>query len=89
MWKHPWPPYIIAALISNRNPEWTLKNSDVKLVALVLHEATLLDACPEAKMAAPHSGPDNTPTVSCITREALTINPVVTEHLRIRVLHSR
>ena len=56
---------------------------------LILHEATLLAAVPEARMADPHSGSDNTPTVSWITREALVINPVVVDLLRIRVLRPR
>ena len=40
-------------------------------------------------MAAPRSGSDNTPTVSWSTREASAINPVVSDLLRIRALHSR
>ena len=53
VWRHPWPPNIIAAIIPDRNPEGTLTNSDLEITALVLHEATLLDTCSEAKMAAP------------------------------------
>ena len=44
------------------NPEGTLTNSNLELAALVLHEAALLETCPEAKMAAPQSVLDNTPT---------------------------
>ena len=88
MWRHPWPPRINKALISDRNPEGTLKNSNLELAALVLHEATLMETCPEATMAAPRSGLDNTPTFSQITREASTINLVVADLLCIRVLHS-
>ena len=39
-------------------------------------------------MAAPRSGSDNTPTVSWITQEASTTNPMVADLLRIRALHS-
>ena len=88
MWRHPCPPDIIKALISDRNSEGTLTNSDLKLATLVLHEATLLETCPEATMAAPQSGSDNTPTVSWSTREASTINPVVSDLLHFRALHS-
>ena len=88
MWRHPWPPDIVKALILDRNPEGTLTNSDLDIAALVLHEATLLDTCLEATMAAPRSVLDNTTTVSWSTREASTINPVVADLLRIRVLHS-
>ena len=56
---------------------------------LVLHKAILLSADPEARMAAPIYGSDNTLTVSWSTREASTIQPVVAESIRIRVLHSR
>ena len=51
MWWHPWPPSIIKALILDRNHDGTLTNSDLNLAALVLHEATLLEMCPEATMA--------------------------------------
>ena len=74
-------------LIDNR--DGTITNSDLELATLVLHEATLLAAVPEARLAAPHSGSDNTPTVSWSTKEASTINLVVTDLLCLRALHSR
>ena len=89
VWRHPCPPNIIKILISDRNPEGILTNYDLELAALVLPEATLLEMCPEATMAAPFSGLDNTPTVSWSAREASAINPVVADLLRIYVLHSR
>ena len=66
-----------------------ITNSDLKLAALVLHEATLLAAVPEARLAASCSGSDNTPTISWRTKEASTINPVVAAFLCLRALHSR
>ena len=89
VWQNPWPPDIIVALISNRNPEGTLTNSYLKIAALVLHEATLLETCPKAKISAYRSGSDNTPTVSWSIQEASTINLVVADLLRVRMLHSR
>ena len=82
-------PVPIADLVSSTNRDGTITNSDLELAALVLHEATLLAAVPEARRAAPRSGSDNTPTVSWSTREASTINPVVADLLRLRALHSR
>ena len=64
-----------------------LTNSDLSLAALVFHNATLMNVCPDANMAAPHSGLDNTPTNSCSTRGASTINPVIADLLQIRVIH--
>ena len=61
----------------------------LELSDLVLHEAILLSADPEARMAAPVSGSDNTLTVSWSTREASTIEPGVADLIRIRVLHLR
>ena len=87
MWHHPLPLDIIAALISDKNNGGTLTNSDLELAALVLPKATLLDVCPDATMAAPCSGLDNTPTVYWSTWEAFTINLVVADLLRIRALH--
>ena len=81
VWRHPWPTHIIAALISDKNPKGTLTNSDLDLVALVLHKATLLETYPEATMAALLMGSDNTRTVSWSTREASTIKPVVSDLL--------
>ena len=89
VWHCPWTPDIIAALILVKNPGGALTNSDLKLSDLVLHVDTLLDVCPDANMATPRSGLDNTPTVSWSTREAYTINPVVADLLRIRTLHLR
>ena len=88
VWRYPCPPNIIKTLIYDRNTEGILTNYDLELAALVLPEATLLEICPEATMAAPCSGLDNTPTMSWSTREASTIKPVVSFLLRIRALHS-
>ena len=71
------------------NREGTITNSDLELDALVLHKANLLAAVPEARLAAPRSGSDNTPTVSWSTKEASTINLVVADLLCLRALHSR
>ena len=89
VWRHPLPPEIIASLVSLTNPQGTITNSDIEPAALILQDATLLKSFPKARMAAPHSGSDNTPTVSWSTREASKINPVVADLLRINVLHSR
>ena len=71
------------------NLKVTIKKSNFELATLVLHESTLLTAVPEACMAVPRSGSDNNPTVSWSIHEASTINPVVTDILRICALHSR
>ena len=67
VWKHPWPLDIIAYLVSSTNPQDTITNSDIKLAALFLQEATLLEAFPKARMVALRSVSDNMPTVSWIT----------------------
>ena len=89
VWRNPWPPNIIASLVSSTNPQGMITNSNLKLAALNLQEATLLEAVPKACMAAPRSGSDNTPTVSWSTCEASMINLVVEDILCIRALHSR
>ena len=53
VWRHPWSPDIIAALVLDKNTGGTLTNSDLELFALVLHKATLLSVYPDANMAAP------------------------------------
>ena len=45
VWRHPWPPYSVASLVSLTNPQGTIANSNLKLAALVLCEATLLEMC--------------------------------------------
>ena len=89
MWRHPWLHIIITALISDKNPEGTLKNSDLELSTFFLHEATLLDTSPEAKTVAPRLGSNNKPTIYWITQEASTTNPVVAYFLRIHAIHSQ
>ena len=88
VWRLPWPPNIADNLISGTNPQGKITNYDLELAALVLQEATLLEAVPKASMAAPRSGSDNTPTVSWSTHEASMINPVVADLLRIHALHA-
>ena len=89
IWRLPWPPNIVNKLVSSANPQCKITNFDLELAALVLQEATLLEAVPKASMAAPRSGSDNTPTVSWSTHEASMINSVVADLLRIHALHSR
>ena len=89
VWRHPWSAEIIANLVSSENREGTITNSDLEVAALVLHKANLIAAAPDARLAAPCSGSDNTLTVSWSTKEAPTINPVVADLLRICALHLR
>ena len=42
--RHPFPPDIIAYLISSSKRQEKITNSDLELFALVIHEATLLEA---------------------------------------------
>ena len=86
VWQLSWPPDIVASLASSINPQGTITNSDIELVALVLQDSTLLEAVPKARMVAPRSGSDNIPTVSWSMCEASMINPVVAYLLRIRAL---
>ena len=79
----------MTALVLEKNPGGTLTSCDLKLTALFLHKAALLGVGPDANMAAPRSGLDNTPTVSWSTWETSTINPVVVDLIRIRALHSQ
>ena len=76
-------------LLSDKNLGRTLSNSDFELANLVFNKATLLYVCPEVNMSKPRSVFDNTPTVSCCTREASTINLMVADLLCNRALHSR
>ena len=88
VWCHPRPADIILELFLSANLKGTLKNSNLELDVLVLHEATLLAAVPAAHMAMQCPGSDNIPTVFRSTREASTINLVVSDLHRIHALHS-
>ena len=46
VWRPPWPPEVIKELISERNPEGNLTNSNLEIAALLLHEDTLTETCP-------------------------------------------
>ena len=74
-------------LVLDNNPGGALTNSDLEIFALVLHEVTPLEICPEANMAAPRSISDNSPTVSRSMREASTTNPVAADLLCIHTLY--
>ena len=77
------------ALVLDTNLGGALTNSNLELAALILHEDTLLEVCPDANTAAPRSGSDNTPNISWSTWEASTINPVVADLLCICTFYSR
>ena len=53
VWRLPWPPDIVDDLILSTNPHGKITNSDLELAALVLQEATLLEAVPKASMGGP------------------------------------
>ena len=89
VWFHPWLPDIISYLVSSKNLEVAITKSDLELATLDFHKTNLLAEVPTTRMAAPRSGSDNTHPVSWSTHKALEINPVVTDLLYIRVLHSR
>ena len=58
VWRHPWSPEIITALVLNTNPGGTRTNSNLKLIAPILHKTTLMEVCTDANMATPRSGSD-------------------------------
>ena len=89
MWRHSWPADIIANLVSSSNREETITNSDLELAALVLHKDILIVAVPDARLAAPCSGSNNTPTVSWSTKEASATNSVVANLLCLHAPHLR
>ena len=89
VWHPPCPPDIIADLVSSINQEGKITNYNLELAAIVLHEANIQAELPTVFMTVPRSGSDNTPTVLWSMHEALTIDPVVADILRIRALHSR
>ena len=89
VWLYSWPEDVTLELVSLTKTPRMISNSDLKLAALVLQKTTLLWAVPKARMAAPRSGSDNTPTVSWCTHEASMFKPVVADLHRIRMLHFR
>ena len=50
MWYHPCLPDIIMALVLVTNPGGALTNYDLDITFLFLHEVTLLEVCPDAKI---------------------------------------
>ena len=88
-WRHPWPADVTSELVLQKKPHGGITNLDLELVTIILQEAALLEAVPKARMAAPRSGSENTPTVSWSMREASMINPVVAVFLHFRALRPR
>lgn len=80
------PADIIAALVSFDNPYGTITNSDLELVALVLHVATFPLMCSVSLWRASSTGSNNTPTVAWSFKEASGINPVVEALLRVHTV---
>ena len=86
VWRLPWLEDIRADLISSDNPQGQITNSDLELAALVLQEAKFPFVSTNPTWQAPFTGSDNTPTVTWTFREAFTVNPVVSDLLRLRFL---
>ena len=79
---------ITNTLIPETNTGGNITNSDLNLDALILHKDTLLSKIPEAVISETCYRPNNTTTVSWITREASAINPDVADLPHICALHS-
>ena len=71
-------------LVSFSNPHVRITNSDLELVALVLHEAVFPSLLAHPIWRAQATGSYNTSTVSWTFKEAATINSVIADLLRIR-----
>ena len=67
VWHHFWPADIVENLVSSTNRQGAITNYNMELSAIILHEATLIAAVPEARLDLPHSGLDNTQAVSWST----------------------
>ena len=86
---HPWPLDIINNLVSTTNLELHITNCNPAIASLILHKSTITAAVLEAWMSATRYGSYNTLILLWNMCEASTINPVITELLRIYALHSR
>jgi hypothetical protein len=71
VWLLQWPLDITAAVISESNPTWALRNSDLKMAAVVLQVNVLEPLVPlmHQKSMSIHS--DNTPSVAWLTKMAI------------------
>ena len=89
VWRLPWPEDIMADLVSSKNPQGRITNSDFELAALVLQEETFTFVSTDPTWRAPLTGSKNTPTVAWTFLEASTVNPVVADLLCLRSLVNR
>jgi hypothetical protein len=83
LWCFKWPSDIQDNLISFENLTGGVTNSDLELVAPILHEATFPEVCKLSSWYAPLTGSNDTPNVAWTFKEIAAINPVVANLLRI------
>ena len=86
MWRHPWTEYISNALVLENNPGGTITKLDLELNSLIIHKTKLITAIPKVVAVVPHSGSENTPTISWSMQYILTIKLVIAKLLNVHML---
>ena len=86
VWRLPWTEDIKADLVSSDNPQGRINNSDLELASLVIQEATFPFVSTNPTWRDPFAGSNNTPTVPWTFKESSTVNPEVSDLLRLRYL---
>lgn len=89
VWRVPWPPEIVARLVTDRNPDGDITNSDLEMAAEVLGWL-VLEACTDT-LHWKHVGvcSDNSPTVAWTARWASKRSSVANRLLRVLAIRHR
>ena len=86
MWCHLWTAYTSNALILENNPGVTITKLDLELNYLIIYKTKLITATPKVVTVVPHSGSENTPTISWSMQYILTIKLVIEKLSNVHML---
>jgi hypothetical protein len=88
LWRAPFPPAVTAKLVSFKNPQGSITNSDLELAATIAHHDVLAQHF-DIRECTISTGCDNTPAVSWQRKGSTTTTNAPAHLLRLQALHQR
>ena len=88
IWRHPFPPDVVADLVTYNHPRGCTTNSDLELAATVMQHDIICHHY-DVRERTTHTGTDNTPALSWQQRGSISTNTTPAYLLRLQALHQR
>lgn len=88
LWRQPFPPHITQKVVSWKNPQGTLTNSDLELAGTIAHHGVLTSTA-DVRERTVATLTDNTPAMAWQTKGSTTTTAAPAYLLRLQALHQR